>query len=193
VVFPTLLVACAPAATVPLPEAWEATSLVVEGEGWEARAARATLDAERATGVDVTGVVTPASGRPPLTIDAPRTEWDLRAGITTFSGGVSATRGDVTLRADTLVVRYADAGRVDRVEADGAVVVERGDRRGEGGRAVLVASTGEITITGHPRLREGPSWLTGERIVLWLDDERAVCEGAEGAPCRLTLAGDAIR
>ena len=35
--------------------------------------------------------------------------------------------------------------------------------------------------------------LEGARIVLFLDDERARCEGAEGAPCRLVVDGTALR
>ncbi len=128
-----------------------------------------------------------------LTIDAPASEWDLRERVARFEGGVVATRGPVTLRTPTLTVRYAGADRIDKVEAAGGVEVTRGARTARAERAVLDAASGEIVLTGGPRLAEGPNALEGTRIVLFLDDERARCEGAEGAPCRLVVDGTALR
>jgi lipopolysaccharide export system protein LptA len=55
-----------------------------------------------------------------------------------------------------------------------------------------VGRTGKITLTGRPKLSEGVNALEGERIVLWLDEERADCEGGEGGPCRLVVAAEAL-
>ncbi|RME25688.1 MAG: hypothetical protein D6798_08380 [Deltaproteobacteria bacterium] len=129
-----------------------------------------------------------ADAAPPLTIEAPRSEWDMPARSVRFYGGVQARRGPVSLTCDELVVRYAGDDRVEQAVATGTVVVERDQRRATGTRAVLTTADGRIELTGDPVITEGSSTLSGERIVLFLDDERVRCER-----CRLVVDGDALR
>lgn len=169
-----------------------ATDVVIEGDGWGAAAARLRFGSATAHAEEV-AVVDAAGGGLPLSITAARSDWDLRARIAHFEGDVVVTRGEVEIRCARLEVRYADAERIDRVLAEGGVEVRRGDRRARSGRADLDGTTGRILLTGDPRLSEGPNTLVGERITLYLDDERATCEGAEGgAPCRLAVDGSAL-
>lgn len=139
-----------------------------------------------------TAVVRAESGKAPMEIRADRSSWQLDARVATFAGNVQVVRGPVTLRCAELEVRYADAARVDRVLARGGVHVERGERRATAQQAELVGATGEVRLTGEPRLQEGPNTLAGATITLWLDDERAECAGADGEPCRLTVEGGAL-
>jgi lipopolysaccharide export system protein LptA len=190
------LLACAQAELPLLPEVARAEGLQVQGEGWRAEGASVTLAAGTATAETVAATLTPEGEADPsraLTVRAPVSEWDLRARVARFEGGVEVTRGPVVLRAPTLTVRYAGPDRVETVQATGGVEVTRGERRARADDAVLDARTGEIVLTGAPRLSEGPNVLEGTRIVLHLDDERARCEGAEGAPCRLVVDGEALR
>ena len=153
-------------------------------DGAELRAARASLDEQgRGTGEGVTAVV---PGRPPLEIHAPVSDWDLKAHTAVFRGDVVATRGDVTLRASTLTVTFAD-GKVERAVAEPGVVVTQGARRAEAAHAELTAATGEIVLTGKPVLSEAGNRMAGDRITLWLDDERVRCEG-----CSLVVDGEAL-
>jgi lipopolysaccharide export system protein LptA len=162
------------------------------GEGWSAAASSLRLAAGVAEAAEP-AVVRSVDGKPPLEIVAERSTWDLKARTARFSGAVVVRRGGVELRCDTLDVRYADAERVDRVVASGDVRVTQSDRTARAAAAELVGATGEITLTGSPRLTEGPNTLVGRRIVLWLDDERASCEGADGEPCKLVVAGTALK
>ncbi len=190
------LLACTPAELPLLPEVARAEGLRVQGDGWQAEGASVTLAAGAATAATVAATLTPEGEPDParaLTVRAPVSEWDLRARVARFEGGVEVTRGPVVLRAPTLTVRYAGPDRVETVEAAGGVDVTRGERRAHADAATLDARTGEIVLTGSPRLSEGPNVLEGTRIVLFLDDERARCEGAEGAPCRLVVDGEALR
>lgn len=168
------------------------------GAGLVVHAARATVDdagAGRAS--DVRAVLQPqASGgegagqvrtRPALEVEAPSSDWDLRTGTVRFSGGVVATRGLVQLTCAELEVVYADADRIDTAVASGDVLVVRGERRASGDQAVLTAGDGSLALTGSPSVTDGPNTLTGSRIVLYLDDERVLCDD-----CRLVVAGSAI-
>ena len=180
-----LLVACAAA---PAPGA---AGLVVEqavltaDDGTTLHLDQATLDRDgkgQGQGVSAT---TP--GRPPLQIDAPLSDWDLKGRSARFTGGVTVTRGDVTLTCDTLSVQFASANRVQEATAEGSVVVTQGGRRATGSRAQLNADSGEIALTGEPRISEGSNTMSGQRITLWLDDDRVRCD-----QCRLVVDGDAI-
>lgn len=175
-----------------MPAAAVAEGVRIEGDGWAASTSSLTVKAA----VAATGPVTlgrSEDGKPPLEISAARSDWDLRNRRARFEQDVIVVRGEVEMRCEGLEVAYADAETVDRVVAEGSVVVTRGERSATAARAELEGATGKITLTGEPRLAEGPNVLAGERIVLWLDDERATCEGAAGAPCRLVVAGSALR
>lgn len=187
------LLGCAPPRdAAPLPTAVVATGVEAVGDGWSAAAATLRLGASTAEASEP-AVVRTSDGKPPLEIVAERSEWDLAARTARFSGAVVVKRGGVELRCATLDVRYAGADRIDTVVATGDVRVRQGDRTASAATAELVGATGEIALTGGPRLAEGPNTLHGARIVLWLDDERATCEGASGEPCRLVVEGSALR
>jgi lipopolysaccharide export system protein LptA len=177
----------------PLPNAAVATGVAADGPGWSATAAQVRFAAGSAQAAEPT-VVKSADGKPPLEITAQRSDWDLRGGTARFSGSVIVRRAEVEMRCAALEVRYAKGDRVDRVVATGDVRVTRDGRSASAERAELVGENGSITLTGNPRLAEGPNTLVGTTIVLWLDDERATCEGTtEGTPCRLVVEGAALR
>jgi lipopolysaccharide export system protein LptA len=188
--------------------------VLAEAAGARDEIAFATVTGDPFAGQTLTATTTSvsreAAGKPPLQVSAARSSWDLKARTARFEGEVVVTRGDVTMRCAALDVSYADTDTIDRVVATGGVRVDRGPRHAEAERAELVGSTGQITLTGSPRLAEGASELVGARIVLWLDDERATCEGGAGAEangvgvssagvngigvggCRLVVAGSAL-
>lgn len=160
-------------------------ALIAE-DGSELRMASATVQRDGAgQGAEVRAT---RAGAPPLTIEAPTSDWDLKARVARFTGGVKATRAEVVLTCDELVVSFASRDRVRTAVADGHVVVTQGERRAVGARAELDADSGEIVLTGAPELSEGPNRMRGEKVTLWLDDERVRCE-----QCSLVVDGEAVR
>jgi lipopolysaccharide export system protein LptA len=127
-----------------------------------------------------------APGPPPLVVTGGRSEWKLADGVVVFEQAVTATRHDVTITCDRLEVRYS-GDRVEEATATGHVRVARGARAATGERATLTVADGRVVLEGSPTLTEGPNRMTGERIVLWLDDERLECDR-----CRLEVRGDAV-
>lgn len=192
---PWFLLACAPPSEPPPPPTatvLEGVSVRVEGmqsDGWLAAAGTVLLGSSTARAADVTL----KGGSAPLEIRAQRSEWDLRNRAATFTEEVVVTRGDVQIACGQLRVTYKDADHLDVVVATGGVDVTRGGRRAHAERAEIDGDSGRITLTGAPTLSEGPNALAGDRITLYLDDERALCEGAAGTPCRLVVDGSALR
>jgi lipopolysaccharide transport protein LptA len=160
----------------------------VEAEGVKLSMASATLEKDgTGTGETVNGT---RYSRPPLEIDAPRTNWDLKARSAVFEGGVTAKRGEFTLTCDTLTVTFAAGGKNDAVDlaiAEGNVTISRDERTATGERAELHGETGEVVLTGNPTLVEGTNRLNGDVVRLYLDDERISCE-----KCHLVIDGSAI-
>lgn len=140
-------------------------------------------------GVDARAVVPTA---PPLQVQAHRSRWRMKDQVVVFEGRVVATRADLTLIAERLEMTYS-GDRVVQAVATGGVVVTSGEEDGyklrvaTADRAVLKVEEGEIALTGSPRVTEGPHEMSGERIVLYVDDDEVVCEA-----CSLTVSGDAV-
>ncbi len=189
--------ACSPEPQASLPTEATATGVVIHGEAasgpYSVAFAGAKGDVFAGTVDATTTTVTKAqAGGVPLEIQAARSSWDLKARTAHFEGEVVVTRGEVTMRCAALDVRYATADTIDTVVATGTVRVDRGERHAEAERAELTGKNGKITLTGHPKLAEGVNALVGERITLWLDDEKADCEGGASGPCALTVEGRAL-
>ncbi len=125
-------------------------------------------------------------GPPPLVVTGERSTWDLSAGRVVFEGDVQAVRAEVTLYAARIEVAYA-GDKVEQAWASGGVRVVRGGREATGETAHLAVAEGRVALEGAPTVTYGPNRMTGDRIVLFLDDDRLECE-----KCRLEVAGAAV-
>jgi lipopolysaccharide export system protein LptA len=162
----------------------------LEAPGLVLLAASATVQGDGLTQASQVQATVQGGGvepRPPLTIEAPDSTWDLRDRTVRFTGGVRARRAQVELTCDELQVRYADAERVESALATGQVKVVHGQRTATSASALLTTADGSIVLTGDPQISDGPNLLSGQRITLYLDDERVRCEG-----CRLRVDGQAV-
>lgn len=119
--------------------------------------------------------------RGPVRIDADRMEFDYKTMVLTYRGTVTVTQADMTLRSDTLRVTL-DGENPDKpreVVAEGKVQIDKGARRATGGRAVFNNAERTVTLSEQARLQDGPNEVAGERVVVYLDEERSVVEGGQ--------------
>ncbi|MBW2092976.1 MAG: hypothetical protein JRI34_12745, partial [Deltaproteobacteria bacterium] len=65
---------------------------------------------------------------------------------------------------------------ITRVEAEGNVKVTIKNRVALAGKAVYEAKSRLITLTGAPRVLRGKDFLSGDRITMYLDEDRSVIE-----------------
>jgi lipopolysaccharide export system protein LptA len=130
----------------------------------------------------------------PISITADQMEADDNQGVVVFSGSVVTRQEDMVLHCDQMRVYYikknnSSAGEnspveggvteIDRIVAEGHVKITRGDQVAEARKAVYEANADPRTIvlTGEPRIWRERDYLTGKRIVYYLDDNRSVVEG----------------
>jgi len=119
-----------------------------------------------------------------------------------FSGNAVATQGARTIRAERLTLYYRDekktgrssvggggegTGNLERMEAKGHVTITEGERVVTGEEAVFEQDAQKITMTGNAVLREGDNIIQGDRIVVFLNENRGVVEGAESRRVSATI------
>jgi lipopolysaccharide export system protein LptA len=130
----------------------------------------------------------------PIQIQSDRLEAYQEKKMVVFSGHAIATQGDKTITADRLLIYYKNAaagtenknaadmgatGDLEKLEAQGSVVITQTNRVVTGNQAVFYQETQKIVMTGNAVMREGNNIIKGERIVVFLAEDRGVIEGSE--------------
>jgi lipopolysaccharide export system protein LptA len=125
----------------------------------------------------------------PITVTADALEYDYKANVVVYRGDVVATQGDVKVRSDKLTVTLAaerstsaadpskSSPRLQQIVAVGSVRIDNGTRWATGGRAVFEQGTRTLVLTETPVLHDGSNEVAGDRVVVYLDENRSVVEG----------------
>lgn len=150
------------------------------------------------------------SRKEPIQIDADALELDYKGSTILYKGNVRVRQGDVTLTSNLLTIRYdSDAGKraktsgekpassdapvatapggagsIKEIVAEGDVKITQGDRIAEGRRAVFDREKQTIVLSDRAVLHEGRNQVAGDRIVVYLKEERSVVES--GGNSRVT-------
>jgi lipopolysaccharide export system protein LptA len=132
--------------------------------------------------------------RDPITITSDHLEYEYKNGVIVYRGDVLAVQGDVKIRSNELRITLArtDEGgggksatglddastsRVQAVVASGSVRIDQGARWAVGGRATFDQANRTLVLTESPVLHDGPNEVAGDRVVVYLDEDRSVVEG----------------
>lgn len=151
------------------------------------------------------------SNKEPININSDSLELDYKGSVLTYAGNVKVTQGDVTLTSDKLTITYdrqavqrspapqaspdpqaspaarragtagTDANKIKEVVAEGHVRIVRGDRIAEGRRAVFDQAQQTIVLSDNAVLHEGLNKVAGDRIVVYLREERSVVESGNNS------------
>jgi lipopolysaccharide export system protein LptA len=123
------------------------------------------------------------TSKDPIHVKSDELEFDYEANRVVYRGTVNVVQGDVTIDCRELVVNLVRGGEKDdlqlqEVVAIGDVVITQGQRKATGGRAVFDQVKRQVTLLENPMLRDGPNEVAGERIVVYLDENRSVVESS---------------
>lgn len=108
-------------------------------------------------------------------ITATRIEFDNKEGVILFDENVLVDDAQFQLRADRLLVFMAGTNDVQQLMAVGHVNITNENRSASCDKAVYTKKDGQIVMTGNARLHQQGTQageVTGNRITIWLDDER---------------------
>jgi lipopolysaccharide export system protein LptA len=124
---------------------------------------------------------TPEKGtREPIVVTSKRMEAEKLGDTITFLGDVVLKKDAMTLQTDRLVVHYDPAQKgIREMEALGHVVVTQEGRVAMGEKAVYYSNEEKIVLTGDPRIIEKENELRGERITLFMRENRSIVEGGK--------------
>jgi len=101
--------------------------------------------------------------------------FDYGRSVAIFKGDVVAVDPQVRIECDKLAVMFDGTNDVKAVTALGNVRMNQEDKKATCDKAVYVARTGEIVLTGNATLYRGQDRIKGERITFWLNDDKMEC------------------
>lgn len=151
------------------------------------------------------------SGKGPVRIDSDVLELDYKGSSIMYRGHVQVTQGDVTLTSDTLSISYdpravkrttaqdpkavdasgpgagTDAERIKEVVAEGNVRIRQGTKLAEGRRAIFDQAKQTFTLSDGAVLHDGPNQVAGERVIVYLKEERSVVESGTNTRVKAIL------
>jgi len=138
----------------------------------------------------------------PIQIVSDRLEAFSEKKMVVFSGNAVATQGDKSIRSDRISLFYRkgapdkaaksvkiqeDAGELERMEANGHVRVTQGDRIVTGDEAVFYQDQQKVVMIGNAIMKEGKNIIRGQKIVVFLDENRGVVEADENKRVTATI------
>jgi len=102
---------------------------------------------------------------------------DNKSKVAIFEGSVVAKSDDITIQADKMTVFYDKThSKITKIHALGNVRVYKKERAIFSNEAIYSGEEERIVFTGHPKAVEGENVITGEQIIYFLKDDRAVVE-----------------
>ena len=118
------------------------------------------------------------SKREPLVITSDRMDAEQLGKKVTFTGNVTLKKEGMVLSSDLITVQY-DIGTKDvrDAEAKGNVVVRKEERVGLSDHALYDRRAETIVLTGNARIIENENQFGGEKITLFMADDRSIVEG----------------
>jgi lipopolysaccharide export system protein LptA len=131
-----------------------------------------------------------SKSKDPIQVDAQALEVHEDNGqrVSVFSGGVTVTRGNTTMKAGTISLysgtQGATASSFTRIEANGKIVVTSGNQSVTGSSAVVDMKTNTITVSGGVVLSQGENVITGSRLVVNMSTGTARVEQDPGKQIR---------
>ncbi len=114
----------------------------------------------------------------PITITSNNMEARKKENLVIFRGDVVAQQKDYTLYSRELHVYYADGQEIKEMIAIGDVRIVQSDKVATGEKAVYTKVNRAVVLTGNPQVEQDCDVVKGEKIIMYLDEDKSVVEGS---------------
>ena len=134
----------------------------------------------------------------PIVIHSNTLELDQEKKLVVFEGDVKAKTEGMIIDCQKMLVYYlgnptteeadTESDRIDKIIALGDVVIDRyaaGIARA--GKAVFHKDEEKIVLTENPVVQQGPDYVEGQRITIFLNESRSIVEGDENKRVKATI------
>jgi lipopolysaccharide export system protein LptA len=116
----------------------------------------------------------------PIVITSNRMEAEKLGEKVTFTGKVELKKEGMTVTSDEMVVFYDPGSKnIREIVARGNVVVRKEGRVALANVATYSLREEKIVLTGDARIIEKENQLGGEKIILFMRDDRSIVEGGK--------------
>jgi len=117
----------------------------------------------------------------PVTVDADQLENIQKEGLVVFTGNVVASQNSSTQWADRMEVYLDDKGNniVRTISTGNVRILTRDCRSGTAKRAEYYDAEQRVVLIGNARVWRDDNVVTGERITIYLAEDRSVVEGGQ--------------
>ncbi len=130
------------------------------------------------------------AGSGPMVIHSNTLEADDKKRTVIFAGDVEAKRDDFTVYCQEMVIYYEKspektgpreaATKIDKIVATGDVKIVRTEGGvATGQKAVYYQLDEKLVLTGKPMVKQGDNSVEGDRITLYLKEDRSVVESSK--------------
>jgi lipopolysaccharide export system protein LptA len=119
----------------------------------------------------------------PIEVVSDELQMDQNISTAIFKGNVLVEHGDLTLNCATVLVEYGTpegstkSNQIIRITATGDVKMTSPTETAESDKAVYTLATRQVVMTDNVVVTQGPNTVSGERMVVSLDDGTAVMQG----------------
>jgi lipopolysaccharide export system protein LptA len=138
------------------------------------------------------------TGQGEMIIHSNTLEADDKKGTVIFTGEVDAQRDDFTVYCQKMVVHYGKspaekgtekfAAQIEKIVASGNVKIVRAEGGiATGENAVYYQQDEKLVLTGKPVVKQGDSSVEGDRITLFLKEDRSVVESSSDKKVRAVI------
>jgi len=112
----------------------------------------------------------------PTVVTSDRLQVDYAHNVGTFEGNVLAVDPRITVRADKVIAFFGGGTnktrQVERLLAQGGVVITQENRKATGEQAEYIAAEGKVILTGNPQVQLPQGTVTGVKITFRHGDEK---------------------
>jgi lipopolysaccharide transport protein LptA len=134
----------------------------------------ALLEISAASGVKIDGFSGPTNELTEVRAD--HAEYDEEGGWAELVGRVRIRDPRAAMNCERIRIYLKEDNEIDWIEAVGEVIIQSDDRKALADRATYHADEGKFVLEGDPKVKQGLSVMTGDRIVFWHENRRMVCE-----------------
>ncbi|WP_297455094.1 lipopolysaccharide transport periplasmic protein LptA [Persephonella sp.] len=113
----------------------------------------------------------------PIVIEADTLNYSKKDNLLIYKGNVVVKKEDFVLHSDMLKILLDQKGDINRIIAIGHVHFKKGNRTGKSDKAEYFKDKNYIILTGNAQLQQNNNIIEGEKIIYYLDTEKAEVVG----------------
>jgi len=137
------------------------------------------------------------SSEKPIVIHSDTLLFEQEQRLIIFEGNVKARSEDMQVDCKKMIVYLnenpsssssVESGRIEKIIALWDVVISRSDGGiARAGKAVFYQNEEKVVLTENPSVQQGPDFVEGHRIVMYLKENRSIVEGSASKRVKATL------